>query len=71
MTREYIICSAIHFDDGEIYVHQPKNIERGIVVAGRRHHNCYLTAFSLSDKKWNSVAHVQGFLTSLDRFVDR
>jgi hypothetical protein len=70
--REFIICAAIHFDDEVKREHQPKNIERGIVVAGRRHHNCYLTIFELNNqKKWNTIKHTQGFITSRDRFVDR
>jgi len=69
--REFIICAAIHFKDGKKYEHQPKNIETGIVVTGRRHHNCYFTVFMLSGEKWNAVDHVQGFLTSTDIFVNR
>lgn len=46
-SSEYIICSAIHFDDGKEYVHQPKNIKSGFVVTGRRHHNCYNVLSSL------------------------
>lgn len=48
-----------------------------LVVCGRRHHNCFLTAFELNGGKkiegLNEVNEraVQGFLTSDDRFVDR
>ena len=73
----YIICAAIWFKDGNKYSHQPKNVDNGIVVCGRRHHNCFLTAFELNGGKkikglneLNSTA-IQGFLTSDDRFVDR
>jgi hypothetical protein len=69
--REFIICAAVHFKDGKKREHQPKNIESGIVVAGRRHHNCFLTAFDLSDETIGRQDHVQGFITSRDRFVDR
>lgn len=66
---EYILCAAIHYQDGEKYVHQPKNIESGIVVAGRRHHNCFTTmAQFITDR---TKKKVQGFITSTDRFVDR
>lgn len=77
MKRPYIICAAIWFKDGEIHGHQPKNIPSGIVVCGRRHHNCYLTAFTLNDGKKvsgldeSNAKEVQGFLTSDDIFVDR
>jgi len=72
----YIICAAIWFKDGLHHEHQPKNIDIGIVVCGRRHHNCYMTAFGLNE---GHVKHlheaneraVQGFLTSDDIFVDR
>jgi hypothetical protein len=77
MKQEYILCSAIHFDDGNVYIHQPKNIKSGYVVCGRRHHNCFMTMKIIKDKlpldekiKLNKNT-TQGFLTSLDRFVDR
>ena len=70
----YIICAAIWFRDGNKYRHQPRNVDSGLVVCGRRHHNCFLTAFELNGGKkiegLNESA-VQGFLTSDDRFVDR
>jgi hypothetical protein len=75
--QEYIICAAIHFNDGKTHTHQPKNIEIGFVVTGRRHHNCFKTAFILAGEevtkeycrlKGNAI---QGFVTSKDRFVDR
>jgi len=73
----YIICAAIWFKDGNKYSHQPRNIDSGLVVCGRRHHNCFLTAFELNGGKRieglseaNAKA-VQGFLTSNDIFVDR
>lgn len=73
---EYIICAAIWLNDGGDYPHQPKNIETGFVVCGRRHHNCIATAVILN--KWilkglkeSSGKTVQGFLTSKDRFIDR
>lgn len=67
---EYIICAALWYKTDEVFVHQPKNIDKGIVFAGRRHHNCFIPlsiAFPQRDK--NSVE--QGFLTSKDRFVNR
>ena len=82
-AEEYIICSAIHFDDGKEHVHQPKNITKGFVVSGRRHHNCYTTLQSIGkslgyeeEKVVRKVLtlvnrEVQGFITNTDRFVDR
>lgn len=67
-NKEYIICSAVHFNDGVKREHQPKNIDMGLVVCGRRHHNCYTTASYINIAKRGSI---QGFLTNLDNFVDR
>ena len=79
--EEYIICSAIHFDDGEEHVHQPKNIKTGFVISGRRHHNCYSTlqnvGKSLGQEGRVNMAiksidrDCQGFITNTDRFVNR
>ena len=77
VSTSYIICAAIWFKDGKKHKHQPRNIDSGLVVCGRRHHNCFLTAFELNGGKRieglseaNAKA-VQGFLTSNDIFVDR
>jgi len=70
---EYILCAAIHFDDEQQYVNQPLNITSGFVISGRRHHNCFGTAFLIHDQKTTYLKHekAQGFLTSKDRFVSR
>lgn len=71
-NKEYILCAAIHYDDGNVHVHQPKNIKIGFVVAGRRHHNCFATVALLRDgKPYRGVPKIQGFITNTDRFVDR
>lgn len=73
--QEYILCAAIWFDDGEKHVHQPVNIETGLVVCGRRHHNCFATLAIISDDKLQKLnlrkKSTQGFITNTDRFVDR
>lgn len=72
-TKEYILCAAVWFDDGNKHSHQPKNIETGIVVCGRRHHNCFATIGGRVSER-NEIGlreKEQGFLTSLDRFVSR
>ena len=77
VSTSYIICAAIWFKDGNKYSHQPRNIDSGLVVCGRRHHNCFLTAFELNGGKRikglseTNAKVVQGFLTSNDIFVDR
>lgn len=80
---EKILCSAIWFNDGTKHPHQPRNIEEGFVVCGRRHHNCYALVQSIGKalgydktlivKKGISLERreIQGFLTDKDRFVDR
>ena len=72
MQTPFIISTAIWFTDGKEYPHQPTNITRGIVITGRRHHNCFMTMKTLSGKlidDWKG--HVQGFITSDNKFVNR
>jgi hypothetical protein len=69
---EYLLCAAIHYTDGKIYPHQPRNIESGIVVCGWRHHNCFVPLYSfLGDGYDVSLTRNQGFLTSKGRYVTR
>ena len=70
---EYIICSAIWFNDSKVdYLHQPKNVNEGFVICGRRHHNCFLTMGFIKGVELKDYKEiVQGFLTNTDRFVDR
>jgi hypothetical protein len=71
---EYIICAAIHFNDGKTHPHQPKNIDKGFVICGRRHHNCFTTGMIINGKSIATLIEgkaLQGFITSKDRFVDR
>jgi hypothetical protein len=78
-AEERILCAAIWFNDGLKHEHQPKGIPSGYVVAGRRHHNVYIThsiiskGAIVSDKLITapSMPQEQGFLTSLDRFITR
>jgi hypothetical protein len=66
----YILCAAVHFQNEKVYKHQPKNIKTGYVVCGRRHHNCYTTAWELNGETKNEPTKC-GFITSNDLFVDR
>ena len=69
---EKILCAAIWLRDGNIYDHQPRNIYTGIVIAGRRHHNCFLTLFKLRGEQGYDKKNIdQGFITNTDRYVDR
>lgn len=79
--QEFILCAAIWVNDGLFHEQQPENITLGYVVAGRRHHNCYqtirdlkgdvneyFTSLNISDEDYRQH---QGFITSLDRYVNR
>lgn len=75
--EEYVICAAIYVNNGEINHHQPKNIEIGFVVSGRRHHNCFCTIMAITGNERTIKLLIddakieQGFLTSKDRFINR
>lgn len=73
IKSEYILCAAIHYDDGNEYVHQPFNIDKGIVACGWRHHNCFTVLFELEkfDDNFNKDNTTQGFLTNKNKFVTR
>lgn len=68
---ERILCAAIWFIDEKQHEHQPKNIQSGIVVCGRRHHNVFATLTALNIDRLNIGRAVQGFMTSENRFVGR
>lgn len=70
---EYILCAAIHFDDGKKYEHQPANIETGLVLCGWRHGCIFPQIGGLvrERKELGIYEKEQGFLTSDNRFVDR
>lgn len=73
---EKILCAAIWIANPRVYSHQPKNIESGIVICGRRHCNCY-TIISQTEPNLRKEALeakypiVEGFLTVGNMFVDR
>jgi len=81
--NEYILCAAIWYQDGDNHEGQPRNIESGFVVAGRRHSDCYCTVVALIgidealDIKLKNIATQmdrkmhQGFITNLNRYVGR
>ncbi len=72
--KEYIICSALHYNDGKPYEMQPVNIKTGFVVLGRTMGNCIYTAAEIMRKDYTEEKfHLasQGFLTNTDRWVNR
>ena len=71
---EFIVCSAIWYKDLPKQNHLPVNCDVGIVVCGLRHGNCIGTLAALSGLRSVTVEvgnYVQGFLTNMNRFVDR
>lgn len=73
IIKEYILCAAVHFDDGFKYEHMPTNITSGFVICGRRHHNCFATVAAINNVPLSKDVYksVQGFMTNTDRFVNR
>lgn len=73
MHGEYILCSAIWFDDGKEYAGTPYNIESGIVFCGWRHGNIFpQVGGTVTDRQAIGLFEKeQGFITNLNRFVGR
>ena len=75
--KEYILCAANYYNDGNKHDFQPSNINTGFVVCGRRHHNCIKTFVQIVGFPYTELGHkihnteIQGFLTNTDRFVGR
>lgn len=68
--KEYILCAAIWFPEYKTPTHGPKNIGNGVVMCGRRHPDIIGTHTSLTGTSL-PAAHIQGFLTNKNRFVER
>ena len=76
---EHILCAAIWYKDLPLIKTfdsnvLPINCHKGIVFCGHRHPHCMYSMCSITGKR--SVEpeigeYIQGFLTSLNRFVDR
>ena len=81
MNREFILCAAIWVNDKKRHDQQPVNVETGFVIYGRRHNNCYQlikdlvgdvnTYFKSLEMSDDDYREHQGFVTSLDRYVNR
>ena len=81
-NNEYILCAAIWYldiplkkvFDGNVL---PINCDKGLVFCGFRHPHCMYTMCSVTGLRSVTFAedgvgeHIQGFLTSHNRFVDR
>lgn len=68
---EYILCAAIWYKDGKAYRNQPKNINDGYVWCGRRHNNIISLRMDLTQQPTRRETSEQGFITNLNRFVNR
>ncbi|MHB8871063.1 MAG: hypothetical protein ACYC5G_01225 [Candidatus Doudnabacteria bacterium] len=75
--KEYILCAANYYNDDKTHSYSPKNIYKGFVICGRRHHNCIeqfamMVGFPYTPEGMKlHQTEKQGFLTNADRFVDR
>jgi hypothetical protein len=79
--KEYILCAAIWCKEIPLKKNIPQvlpvNCDRGIVVTGHRHGQCIWTIGCLTGLRAVTFAedgigeHEQGFLTNLNRFVNR
>jgi hypothetical protein len=71
MKPEYVLCAAIHYDDGIERPHPPRNLTTGLCASGWRHHNCFTVLNAALPNRDKIGREVQGFLTSKGRFIDR
>ena len=78
--KEYILCSAVwykefpHIKNTEVPINSflPKNLIEGVVFCGFRHGQCIYSKCAVTGlRDAESGEHIQGFLTSKNRFVDR
>lgn len=69
-TKEYILCAAIHYDDGKYYSHQPNGITTGFVISGYTH-SAIIESIAIPFGRRITHKDEQGFLTSTGKFVDR
>ena len=75
---ERVLCAAVWFKEFPIIKEIPAdrllpyNCDVGIVFSGHRHPQCIYQGVSISGKRQFELGEeVQGFLTNLNRFVDR
>lgn len=77
---EYILCAAIWYKDIPLIKPEtlepkgfnPYNVDRGMVFCGWRHANCIVAKSAITGLRDSQCGeHIQGFLTSKNRFVDR
>lgn len=78
--KESILCAAIWYKEIPLVRPEavkgrgtnPTNVDKGIVICGWRHGNCILTKSAITGLRDAECGEFeQGFLTNLNRFVDR
>lgn len=69
--EEYILCSAIHYFNFENTDNLPLNLNKGILITGRRHSDCIFTWWKLTATQTNNSNSTQGFLSSTNKFYNR
>jgi hypothetical protein len=80
--KEYILCAAVWYKDLPLVKpdileprgFRPYNVDRGIVISGWRHGNCIYQMVAITGLRSipaEAGEEIQGFLTNLNRFVDR
>lgn len=80
--KERVLCAAIWYKTLplarpvvlESRNSRPKNVDQGVVICGWRHANCISQVAAITGLRSvpsEAGESVQGFLTNLNRFVDR
>lgn len=76
--KETIVCAAVWYPDAknswDYETHGTPDLVdglEGIVIAGKRHHDCLHIAALMGLDKYNERPMEEGFLTSTRRFVNR
>jgi len=75
--KEFILCAANYYNDGNKETHTVLNITEGFVICGRRHHNCIAIFAKMYGFPYSKKTHkimdteIQGFITNTNRFVTR
>ena len=71
IMKPSIICPAIHLQNDVVYVNQPKNVDKGLVISGDSHRDIFKIIKSCEEYTPRYHRMVQGFLTSENNFVNR
>lgn len=72
-NKEVVLCAAIWYKEVTPRAfHRPINTPGGVVLCGFRHGDIISQILPLTEQRQFKLGeHIQGFLTSKNRFVDR